>query len=61
MRCGFGLCGACVCGKEIVCKDGPVFSSAKLRTMQDFNKRALLKNGHEVSMDEYFAWRTPEK
>lgn len=61
MRCGFGLCGACVCGKEVVCKDGPVFKSEKLRTMQDFNNRALLKNGHEVSMDEYFTWRTPEK
>ncbi len=59
MRCGFGLCGACVCGKEIVCKDGPVFSSEKLKTMKDFNKKALIKSGKEVSLDEYFAWKTP--
>jgi len=59
MRCGFGLCGACVCGKEVVCKDGPVFESEKLRTMRDFNKTALLKSGKEVVLDDYFAWRHP--
>ena len=61
MRCGFGLCGACVCGKEVVCKDGPVFGSEKLRTMKDFNNTALLKSGKEVNLNEYFAWRTPVK
>ncbi len=59
MRCGFGVCGACVCGKEVVCKDGPVFGSEELRTMQDFNKTALLKSGEEVALDDYFAWRHP--
>ena len=59
MRCGFGLCGACVCGKEVVCKDGPVFGSEKLKTMEDFNNKALLKSGKEVALDEYFAWRHP--
>ncbi|MCK5541623.1 MAG: dihydroorotate dehydrogenase electron transfer subunit [Desulfobacterales bacterium] len=59
MRCGFGLCGACVCGKEVVCKDGPVFGSEKLRDMEDFNKTALLKSGKEVALDDYFAWRHP--
>jgi dihydroorotate dehydrogenase electron transfer subunit len=59
MRCGFGLCGACVCGKEVVCKDGPVFGSEKLRSMEDFNKTALLKSGKEVILENYFAWRRP--
>jgi dihydroorotate dehydrogenase electron transfer subunit len=59
MRCGFGLCGACVCGKEVVCKDGPVFKSDKLRTMKDFNRTALLKSGKEVALNDYFAWRHP--
>ena len=59
MRCGFGLCGACVCGKEVVCKDGPVFGSEKLKTMEDFNKTALLKSGKEVALNDYFAWRHP--
>ncbi len=59
MRCGFGLCGACVCGKEVVCKDGPVFESRQLKTMQEFNNTALLKSGREVTLNEYFAWRHP--
>jgi dihydroorotate dehydrogenase electron transfer subunit len=57
MRCGFGVCGACVCGKQVVCKDGPVFDSTRLRTMDDFNKTALLKSGKPVNMDQYFSWR----
>ncbi len=57
MRCGFGVCGACVCGSQVVCKDGPVFDSPTLRTMADFNKTALLKSGKPVPMDQYFSWR----
>jgi dihydroorotate dehydrogenase electron transfer subunit len=57
MRCGFGVCGACVCGKQVVCKDGPVFDSDRLRTMDDFNRTALLKSGKPVDMDRYFSWR----
>ncbi|MBI9087912.1 MAG: dihydroorotate dehydrogenase electron transfer subunit [Desulfobacterium sp.] len=58
MRCGFGVCGACVCGKERVCVDGPVFESQRLRTLDDFNKKALLKSGKEVSLTDYFSWRS---
>lgn len=57
MRCGFGVCGACVCGKQVVCKDGPVFNSQQLRQMKDFNTRALLKSGKDVDLDQYFSWR----
>ena len=57
MRCGFGVCGACVCGSQVVCKDGPVFGSAQLRTMDDFNTTALLKSGEAVGLDRYFSWR----
>lgn len=57
MRCGFGVCGACVCGKQVVCKDGPVFHSKALREMKDFNKKALLKSGREVDLSLYFSWR----
>jgi dihydroorotate dehydrogenase electron transfer subunit len=57
MRCGFGVCGACVCGKQVVCKDGPVFSSAALRDIKDFNAKALLKSGREVELSQYFSWR----
>jgi dihydroorotate dehydrogenase electron transfer subunit len=57
MRCGFGVCGACVCGNQVVCKDGPVFGSAALRDMKDFNTRALLKSGKDVDLAQYFSWR----
>lgn len=57
MRCGFGVCGACVCGKQVVCKDGPVFGSKTLRTMEDFNTTALLKSGQPVDLNDYFSWR----
>jgi len=33
MKCGIGMCGRCNIGKEFVCKDGPVFTLAKLNTM----------------------------
>ena len=26
MKCGIGMCGRCNIGKELVCKDGPVFT-----------------------------------
>jgi len=57
MRCGFGVCGACVCGKSIVCKDGPVFGSHAIRKMKDFNTKALLKSGKDVDLSTYFSWR----
>lgn len=57
MRCGFGVCGACVCGNKIVCKDGPVFGSNHIRKMKDFNTKALLKSGKDVDLPTYFTWR----
>jgi dihydroorotate dehydrogenase electron transfer subunit len=57
MRCGFGVCGACVCGRQVVCKDGPVFASNQLREMTDFNRTALLKSGKAVALSEYVSWR----
>ena len=60
MRCGFGICGACVCGSERVCIDGPVFNSNQLRQMTDFNQRALLKSGAEVPLSTYASWRCSE-
>ena len=31
--CGIGTCGRCNIGDQYVCKDGPVFSLAKLKQM----------------------------
>jgi len=36
MRCGIGICGSCYIGKYLVCKDGPVFSSEKLKEIVKF-------------------------
>ncbi len=58
MRCGFGVCGACVCGSQVVCRDGPVFGSEALCEMKDFNTKALLKSGKEVALSQYFSWRS---
>jgi NAD(P)H-flavin reductase len=30
MKCGIGMCGRCNIGSEYVCKDGPVFTMARL-------------------------------
>ena len=57
MRCGFGICGACVCGSQVVCKDGPVFGSNQIRQMKDFNTKALLKSGKDADLATYFSWR----
>jgi dihydroorotate dehydrogenase electron transfer subunit len=35
MRCGIGLCGSCMIGKYRVCRDGPVFTMAKLSEVKE--------------------------
>ncbi|MBU0628499.1 MAG: dihydroorotate dehydrogenase electron transfer subunit [Nanoarchaeota archaeon] len=57
MKCAIGVCGSCVCGDQLVCKDGPVFSSEQLRKMKDFGKYARLKSGKKVALSEYFSYR----
>jgi NAD(P)H-flavin reductase len=34
MKCGIGLCGRCNIGGKYICKDGPVFSLAELKTLK---------------------------
>jgi len=58
MKCGIGICGSCVCGDQLVCKDGPVFKSKQLRMIEDFGKFARLKSGRKVQLNEYFSWRS---
>ena len=56
MKCGFGVCGQCTCGDQLVCKDGPVFGSEELRRMADFGRCARLKSGRKVTLQEYTDW-----
>ncbi len=58
MKCAIGICGACVCGDQLVCKDGPVFKSEQIRKMRDFGKYARLKSGKNVPIKEYYAYRS---
>lgn len=55
MKCGFGVCGACMCNDKIVCMDGPIFNSSQLRTLSDFGNFARLKTGRKVPLKEYHA------
>ena len=35
MRCAIGICGSCIVGRYRVCKDGPIFNTEQLRTVED--------------------------
>ena len=53
MKCGFGICGACMCNDKIVCIDGPVFNSKQLNAMPEFGNFARAKTGKKVTLKEY--------
>jgi dihydroorotate dehydrogenase electron transfer subunit len=38
MKCAVGLCDACAFGPFLVCRDGPVFDSQQLRSVEDFGR-----------------------
>ncbi|MBW2983987.1 dihydroorotate dehydrogenase electron transfer subunit, partial [Candidatus Woesearchaeota archaeon] len=58
MKCGFGVCGNCAIDDQMVCKDGPVFDSVKLRKLTELGKFARLMSGKKVPLKEYYAWRS---
>ncbi|MBI2652378.1 dihydroorotate dehydrogenase electron transfer subunit [Candidatus Woesearchaeota archaeon] len=53
MKCGFGVCGACMVNDKIVCIDGPIFNSKQLSEMSEFGNFARLKSGKKVKIKEY--------
>ena len=55
IKCGYGVCGACMCSDKIICIDGPIFNSSKLKKMPDFGNFARLKTGRKVPLEEYHA------
>ncbi len=49
MDCAVGLCGLCVVGKYLVCRDGPVFSSEPLKEIsEEFGFRKRDRTGRPV-------------
>jgi len=53
MKCGFGICGACMVNGSIVCMDGPIFNSKQLKKLSEFGNISRLKSGRKVSLKEY--------
>ncbi|MFX0138377.1 MAG: dihydroorotate dehydrogenase electron transfer subunit [Candidatus Hodarchaeota archaeon] len=52
MRCGCGLCGLCALDPLglLVCKDGPVFNSDKLKKIEDFGKFKRDFTGNKIPL-----------
>jgi len=48
MKCGIGICDSCAIDGRHVCKDGPVFTDADLRTLGDFGKTKLDPSGRKM-------------
>lgn len=51
MKCGAGICGACMCDEHRVCKDGPVFTGEQINRMKDFG------NGRRDASGAYVSFR----
>jgi dihydroorotate dehydrogenase electron transfer subunit len=49
MKCGCGVCGACMINEHRVCKDGPVFTREQINGMSDFGKGRRDASGAFVS------------
>ena len=49
MKCGAGLCGACMVDEMRVCKDGPVFRKKQINKMKDFGNEKRDACGSRVS------------
>jgi dihydroorotate dehydrogenase electron transfer subunit len=48
MKCGIGICDACVLDDRLVCVDGPVFTGEQLAASQDFGRFRRDKSGRRV-------------
>ena len=51
MKCGCGVCGACMIDEHRVCKDGPVFTREQINAMKDFG------NGKRDASGAYISFR----
>jgi len=50
MKCGFGVCGQCAIDGMLVCRDGPVFPSAKLGRLKEFGSLKRDACGSEMKV-----------
>ncbi len=50
MKCGIGICGSCMIGNRMVCKDGPVFSGKDALGFREFGKSKRDASGREIRL-----------
>ena len=50
MKCGIGICDACVMDDVLVCRDGPVFTGEELAKSRDFGKFRRDESGRRVPL-----------
>ena len=50
MKCGIGICDACVLDDVLVCEDGPVFSGDELAKSHDFGKFRRDESGRRIPL-----------
>lgn len=48
MKCGIGICDACVLDDQLVCFDGPIFTGEQLAASEDFGHYRRDKSGRRV-------------
>ncbi len=58
MKCGFGVCAACMVDDVILCADGPVLFSKTLSRLKEFGKTAYLKSGRRCDLKTFYEWKT---
>lgn len=50
MKCGMGICGSCMIGNKMVCKDGPVFSGEEALSFEEFGKSKRSPEGRKIRL-----------
>jgi len=50
MKCGIGICDACVLDDWLVCRDGPVFTGEQLAESHDFGKFRRDESGRRIPL-----------
>lgn len=50
MKCGIGICDACVLDDWLVCRDGPVFTEEQLAKSQDFGRFRRDESGRRIPL-----------
>lgn len=50
MKCGLGICGSCMIGNKMVCKDGPVFSGEEALGFKEFGKMKRDASGKPIKL-----------